>query len=127
MQVAALLDSIRKNMDTEFGRERHDRQRIVEADVVPLGWGAPQYSTPYTPYLVGIYWIYTRLLGIFPMKLRKSFASQECQQNTPALQSLWSCSLNLRISILGDMSNLNCHNLGHHDHIRTARHGVSFF
>lgn len=31
LQVAALLDSIRKNMDTEFGRERHDRQRIVEA------------------------------------------------------------------------------------------------
>ena len=32
LQVAALLDSIRKNMDTEFGREQKDRQRIVEAN-----------------------------------------------------------------------------------------------
>eukprot|EP00434_Breviolum_minutum_P010467 symbB.v1.2.009231.t1/scaffold583.1/size184467/3 len=30
VKVAALLDSIRKNMDTEFGREQKDRQRIVE-------------------------------------------------------------------------------------------------
>ena len=36
LQVAALLDSIRKNMDTEFGREQKDRQRIVEAEGLPL-------------------------------------------------------------------------------------------
>jgi len=29
----------------------------------PLGMGAPYRSTPYTPYIVGIYWVYDLLKG----------------------------------------------------------------
>lgn len=42
---------------------------------------------PYIVTIVGIYWVYPRLLGIFPLNPWWSFSSRKCQQKTPALLS----------------------------------------
>ena len=73
---------------------------------------------PYIVTIVGIYWVYPRLLGIL-------FSSQKCQQKTPALLSLLEL-FSLRISIVWDMSNLNKYPEPSWPY-QNQHHAVSFF